>query len=127
MIDVVAAIIFNEGNILLARRALHKSLAGKWELPGGKIELNESPEAALKRELKEEFNISIRVNEHFKTVEHKYDNFSIRLISYYAEYLDGEFILTDHDLYAWVEVSKLYDYDLAEADKPIADDLVKSS
>jgi 8-oxo-dGTP diphosphatase len=124
MIDVVAGIITQEGKVLLARRAKHKSLAGKWEFPGGKIEDGETPEAALSRELQEEFNIQTRVNDHLITVEHSYDHFDIRLISFHAELISGEFILTDHDQVEWVSVADVQSYNLAPADIPIAKHLV---
>lgn len=59
-IDVVAAVIRKGDTVFLARRAEGEHLAGYWEFPGGKIELGESPEASLERELGEEFGITAR-------------------------------------------------------------------
>ncbi len=57
---VVAAALINDNNeVLLAQRPAGKRLAGKWEFPGGKVEAEESPEAALVRELHEELGIEI--------------------------------------------------------------------
>jgi 8-oxo-dGTP diphosphatase len=57
MIVVAAALVDREGRILLQQRAPHRSMAGLWEFPGGKVEDGETPEAALIRELKEELGI----------------------------------------------------------------------
>ena len=59
MIVVAAALVDNEGRVLLQRRAQGRSMAGLWEFPGGKVEPNELPEAALARELAEELGISV--------------------------------------------------------------------
>src|SRR5687768_6282514 len=97
MIDVVAGIIRKENKILIARRSSHKSLGGKWEFPGGKIEQGENPKDALERELFEEFNITTTTREYFCSVEHDYQTFQIRLISFFSDYVAGEFTLIDHD------------------------------
>jgi 8-oxo-dGTP diphosphatase len=127
MIDVVAGIIMDGNKVLLARRAAHKSFSGKWEFPGGKIENGEKPESALERELKEEFDITTNVGEHFKTVEYSYEDFDIRLISYFTVYISGSFNLIDHDKINWVEIPRLLDYCLAEADIPVAERLMRIS
>lgn len=124
MIEVVAGIIKDGNKILIAKRSAHKSLPGKWEFPGGKIEKCELPESALERELKEEFNIVTKIGKHFKTVEYSYETFDIRLISYYAKYISGSFTLTDHDKIIWVDILTLLDFELADADVPIAKELI---
>ena len=62
---VTAAIIINNGKVLIAQRAEKQKLAGKWEFPGGKIEFGETPEECRKREIKEELGINIEVNDFF--------------------------------------------------------------
>lgn len=119
MIEVVAGILVKGNKILLAKRASHKSMPGKWEFPGGKIEKNEEPKKALERELFEEFGIVTKAKTHFKTTEHNYDTFNIKLISYIVELISGEFSLSDHDEIHWVEITKLSNYDVTDADKPI--------
>ena len=64
MIKVVAAILEKEDKILIAKKREGKPLAGLWEFPGGKIEEGETPEESLIRELMEEMNIKVRVNEY---------------------------------------------------------------
>lgn len=120
IIDVVCAIMRNEeGKIFIARRAAHKSMAGKWEFPGGKIEEDETPQQALKREMEEEFGVTIEVGAYVGENVHHYPSFSIRLIAYESKHLNGEFGLTDHDQIDWVTKEELKHVDLAEADVPI--------
>ncbi|TNF48604.1 MAG: 8-oxo-dGTP diphosphatase MutT [Bacteroidetes bacterium] len=117
MIEVVCAIIRNdEGKIFIARRATHKSMAGKWEFPGGKIEEGETPQEALKREMEEGFGVTIEVGEYVGENVHHYPTFSIRLIAYEIKHLSGEFALTDHDQIHWATNEELKEVDLAEAD-----------
>jgi len=68
MIEVTAAIIEDGDKFLIARRAKGKNLAGYWEFPGGKIEAGETAEACLSRELNEEFQINVSVNNFGKTI-----------------------------------------------------------
>ena len=64
MISVTAAIIIDNGRVLIARRQPPGKMPGMWEFPGGKIEKGESPEACLKRELREELDIDACVGEY---------------------------------------------------------------
>jgi 8-oxo-dGTP diphosphatase len=119
MIKVAAGIIFNDGKFLVARRSAHKSMGGKWEFPGGKIEQNETPEETLIREFKEEFNITITIDHFFLDTTHDYGDFTINLVSFKGRFIEGTIKLVDHDSYLWIEVDNLNDFDWAEADIPI--------
>ncbi|MEG2458074.1 MAG: (deoxy)nucleoside triphosphate pyrophosphohydrolase, partial [Bacilli bacterium] len=99
MINVVAGILKKDNKILIARKKEGKSLAGYWEFPGGKIEDGETPQESLIRELMEEMNINIKVNEYVGESIYDYGNIVISLKGYLAEILDGEITLTDHDKY----------------------------
>ena len=121
MIKVVAGIIIRNNTVLIARRASHKSMAGKWEFPGGKIEVGESPERALEREILEEFGVAIRVGQYLASNAHDYGDFKIELLAYRARFVKGKFELTDHDQIAWVSKAELKNYDLAEADIPLVE------
>lgn len=117
-IEVVCGIIFNNGQVLIARKAPNKSMAGKWEFPGGKVEEGENPEQALKRELREELGMEVSVNHFISDNLHQYENFTIRLLAYKCDFISGSFLLTDHDRVEWIQPLQLSLYDLAEADKP---------
>ncbi len=121
-IKVTCGIIMNnEGKVFVCRRKPEKSMGGFWEFPGGKVEEAESHEECLKRELLEELDMEVQVNEHFKTVFHDYDAFQIELISFLCKFQQSTYALTDHDLYEWVSTSELLEKQLAPADVPIAE------
>jgi len=117
MIRVAAAIIEDgQGKILIARRKKGKSQEGLWEFPGGKIELEETPEECLERELREEMNIEIEPYAYFGENDHWYGETHIRLITYRAGLVSGEIKLVDHDEYSWVNPSQLGEFAFAPAD-----------
>ena len=121
MIKVVAALICKDNKILIARRATgDPNVLGKWEFPGGKVEANESEEAAIEREIKEEFELTVKAKRFLINNICEYPEKKIDLRLYECEYLSGEFCLHDHFEYKWVELTKLIDFDLAPADVPLA-------
>lgn len=121
MINVVAALICKDNKILIARRATGDSnVLGKWEFPGGKVEANESEEAAIEREIKEEFELTVKAKRFLINNICEYPEKKIDLRLYECEYLSGEFCLHDHFEYKWVEITKLIDFDLAPADVLLA-------
>lgn len=119
MINVLCAIIStSEGKVFIARRKPGKSMAGKWEFPGGKLEVGESEQDCLRRELLEELGMQVEVGEKLGENEHHYENFSIRLIAYKCDFISATYALTDHDAYEWVSPEELSNFDMAEADVP---------
>ena len=126
MIKVVCGIIYNNDRIFLCRRKSHKQLGGYWEFPGGKLENNEKPEDALKRELNEELEMTVDNLEYFETVIHKYENFKIELIAYKCELIKTSYTLKDHDKFEWIKRSELINKKLAPADIPIAKHLIST-
>ena len=72
MIEVVAGVIYKDNKFLIAQRNLKKSQGGLWEFPGGKLESGESCEAALKREIFEEFEVEIEVEGYITENIHHY-------------------------------------------------------
>lgn len=126
MIDVVAALIKKDNKVLIAKRSTGDILnLGKWEFPGGKVKENETYEQAIIREIKEEFNINIKVIKFVTSSIFKYPNKTINLKLYETEYIDGTFKLNDHSLYKFVYIDELLNYDLTEADIILANNLMK--
>lgn len=119
-IKVTAGIITDHDKVLITRRPPKENFVGGWEFPGGKIEMNETPEACLARELKEELNIDVFVGNFCTEVCHDYGNMNIHLMAYYCTILDGEIQISVHDKYKWVKINDLLKYDLLPADIPIA-------
>lgn len=117
--DVVAAILFKDNKVLIAQRADDDPLAGYWEFPGGKIEEGESPEESLNREMKEEFCITIEVEEFFESSLFTYEKGTIRLLGYFCRWVAGELLPQVHNNYAWAEINELANYTFAPADRPL--------
>ena len=124
MIDVCAAVLIKDGQILLAQRNCDDH-NGKWEFPGGKLEANESPEQCLERELNEELSIVTKVGAFVGQSSFDYGNKHICLRAYQVKYLSGEFQCRVHTQIAWVDPADLLTYDLAEADIPLVPDIQK--
>lgn len=121
MITVVAALIKKNDKVLIAKRATGDlTVINKWEFPGGKVEPNESEEQALAREIKEEFELDIKVLKFLTNNIYKYPTKTVDLRLYECEYLFGEFKLHDHSEYQFVAINDILNYDLAPADIPLA-------
>jgi len=121
MLHVTCALIQKDHKIFIARRAAHKSMAGKWEFPGGKVEPGESEPESLKRELLEEFGMQVEVGQRLGEHIHPYPDFTIRLVAYHCHFIRATFALTDHDRFEWVEKEELKGFELAEADVAFLD------
>lgn len=121
MIKVVAALIEKGGKVLIAKRLTgDTNVFGKWEFPGGKVELNEDEFDAIEREIFEEFELKIKAKEFLVNNICEYPNKTVDLRLYSCEYISGEFKLHDHSEIAWVDKKELLNYDLALADIPLA-------
>ncbi|MCR9014008.1 (deoxy)nucleoside triphosphate pyrophosphohydrolase [Aquiflexum gelatinilyticum] len=125
-IRVTCAIIHDKGKILVAQRSENMDLPLKWEFPGGKIEADESPEACLKREIKEELNLRIEVKKAFKSNFHSYaGGKEIELIPFLCGYISGHLIVKEHQQIRWIEPENLLILDWADADVPIVNDFME--
>ncbi len=120
---VTAAIIENDGKILIAKRKEGWRFAGKWEFPGGKIEPNETPEECLRRELREELGIETQIGGFFCSSVYAYPHATVELLAYRASHVSGEYTLHDHQEIRWVLPEQLLQYDFPEADKVIIEKL----
>lgn len=122
MIKVVAALIKNDNKVLLARRSTGDiNVFGKWEFPGGKVEQDENEFDAIEREIKEEFELTIKAIEFITNNVCEYPTKVVDLRLYKCDYVSGEFNLHDHSEYKWVDKEELLEYDLALADIPLAE------
>lgn len=124
-IDVVAAVIKKDGKFLIARRAPGKHLEGFWEYPGGKVEVGETDQESLSRELNEEFGIAVKVNQYLINSFFKYEKVNVNLKAYLVEHISGEFILKDHDEIQWISVNEFGKYKFAPADIPFNEFIIK--
>lgn len=121
MIKVVAALIQKENKILIAKRSTgDPNILGKWEFPGGKVELNEDELHAIEREILEEFELKIEAKDFIVNNVCEYPGKTVDLRLYSCDYISGDFKLHDHSEYKWVSKEEIMDYDLAPADIPLA-------
>lgn len=120
MIKVTCALIINrEERILAAQRSSNMNLPLKWEFPGGKIEANETPEACLIREIKEELNISVKIIKVLPTNIHAYPDITIELMPFICDHVNGDIILKEHADFKWLHKNELLALDWADADVPV--------
>ena len=115
VINVVAAIIVRNNKIFATQRG-YGDFKGGWEFPGGKIEENETPEDALKREILEELNVKIKVGEHFHTVEYDYPKFHLSMRCYICGLIDENIELKEHSAAKWLAINELNTIDWLPAD-----------
>ncbi len=121
MIEVVAGVIYKNNKFLIAQRNLKKAQGGLWEFPGGKVEEGESYENALVREIKEEFNANIEVNEYIGENIYHYPEKDIRLLFYKARLLSENIELLEHEDYKWITKDDKDNFEFAGADKVVFD------
>lgn len=128
--EVVAAIICYKGKILCMQRGKGKYdyLDYKFEFPGGKIEKGEGIAEALVREIKEEMDFDILVDEKdlFMTVYHKYKDFDITLHAFLCNVEKETFVRKEHVSHVWLKPKEMEKLKWADADYPIVKKIIKS-
>ncbi|MHA6480626.1 (deoxy)nucleoside triphosphate pyrophosphohydrolase [Paenibacillus sp. strain BS8-2] len=127
-IVVAAAVIVNEDQMILcALRSSEMSMPGVWEFPGGKVEAGESVEACLVREIKEELGCLIKVRARIEDIVHEYPSLKVRLLTHYAEVVEGTPIPREHEELLWLAVSELETLNWAPADVPTVQRILATS
>ncbi len=122
-IEVVAAIIHdNEGRIFATQRGYGDYKDG-WEFPGGKIEAGETPEEALKREIWEELETRIVVEQLVQTVEWNYPKFHLTMHCFWCHVGSGSLTLKEHEAARWLNKEQLDSVDWLPADKVVVERL----
>ena len=123
---VAAALIDARGRVLIAQRPEHKSMAGLWEFPGGKVEPGERPEAALVRELREELDVIIETDALAPRAfaSHAYPDFHLLMPLYVTRRWAGEPVAREHSALAWALPAELSRYPMPPADLPLIQSLL---
>ena len=114
-INVVAAVI-RDGNRIFATQRGYGNYKDFWEFPGGKIEENETPEEALKREIREELDTEISVGDLIDTVEYDYPEFHLNMKCYWAKVVKGGLLLKEHEAAMWLDLYELYSVEWLPSD-----------
>ena len=119
-IEVVAAIIMDKGKVFATQRGYGEFKDG-WEFPGGKMEQGETPQQALVREIKEELETEIEVEELLETVEYDYPNFHLTMHCFLCTIKSGELVLKEHEAARWLTRETLDSVDWLPADEGLID------
>ena len=123
---VVAAVIQDQDKVLVCRRAPHKSLAGKWEFPGGKVEAGESDPQALIREIHEELGSEISVGTFIVKSTLETSESSLEMHTYFAKLVSAPpTASSDHDELRWVQIDELPSLEWPVLDIPVVDALTR--
>ena len=117
-IEVVAAIIRKEGRIFATQRG-YGEWKDWWEFPGGKMEPGETPEEALKREIREELSTEIRVDDLLCTVEYDYPKFHLTLHCYLCSLVTEALHLNEHEAARWLANDELDSVKWLPADREV--------
>lgn len=121
---VTAAILRNNGRVLITRRPDGKPHADMWEFPGGKLSKNESPEECLRREILEELNLQIEVKSIFEIAYHRYEWGPVLILAYECISFGGEIRNIEVAEHQWVLPADLPKYPILPADRPIIQKLM---
>lgn len=114
-IRVVAAIIIENGKVFATQRGYGEFKDG-WEFPGGKIEPDETPEDAIVREIKEELDTEVEVQELLDTVEYDYPTFHLSMDCFICKIISGDLVLKEHEAAKWLRRETLDSVEWLPAD-----------
>ena len=124
IIEVVAAIIIKDGQVFATQRG-YGEFQGWWEFPGGKMEAGESPQEALKREIREELDADVLVKELLETVEWDYPNFHLTMHCFICNLLSESLHLNEHEAATWLTHATLKSVKWLPADEILLDKIAE--
>ena len=117
--EVVAAVIFDEQGRIFATQRGYGEWKDWWEFPGGKIEQGETPQEALRREIREELDAEIEVGELLQTIEYDYPTFHLTMHCFRCKLADGHVTLLEHEAAKWLYPHELNSVQWLPADEEI--------
>ena len=120
-IEVVAAVIFDEQGRIFATQRGYGEWKDWWEFPGGKIEAGETPQQALKREIREELDAEIEVGELLRTIDYDYPTFHLTMRCFKCKLSESHVTLKEHEAAKWLAPSELHSVRWLPADEQIID------
>ena len=124
-VQVVAAAIFQEGRVFATQRGYGDFKDG-WEFPGGKIQADETPQEALKREIREELDTEVRVGPSLGRVEYDYPGFHLSMECFRCEILSGGLTLKEHEAARWLAREELHSVNWLPADREILPEIIRN-
>lgn len=130
IVKVVAAVIKSvnekEEPIIFATKRGYGEFKGGWEFPGGKIEVGETSQEALKREIMEELETEISVGELIDTIEYDYPTFHLSMDCFWSEIIVGDLVLKEHEDAKWLRKEELTSVEWLPADITLVDSIKKA-
>lgn len=123
-IKVVAAIIIKDGEVFATQRG-YGEWQGWWEFPGGKMEAGESPQEALRREIREELDAEIEVGELLETVEWDYPDFHLTMHCFICNLLSESLHLKEHEAAIWLDLQNLRSLKWLPADEGLLEKIAE--
>lgn len=114
-INVVAAVFFKDGKVFATQRGYGEFKDG-WEFPGGKVEPGESPEDALRREIREELEVEVSVGDLIDTIEYDYPAFHLSMKCFACTFAGGSPHLLEHEAAKWLTSTQLCSVNWLPAD-----------
>ena len=114
-VEVVAAVLIHNGLVFACQRG-YGEFKDMWEFPGGKVEEGESPEDALRREIREELEVEINVVELLDTIEYDYPTFHLSMDCFWCEIVEGKLVLKEHEAARWLDRKTMDDVEWLPAD-----------
>ena len=123
-IRVSAAVIHRDGKIFATQRG-YGEYKGKWEFPGGKREEGESGEEALYREIREELDSKVKIEQLICTTDYDYPTFHLTMDVYLSTLIEGKLTLLEHEDAQWVSLDSIDDLDWLPADWSVIDEIKK--
>jgi 8-oxo-dGTP diphosphatase len=122
-IEVVAAVIKKEDKIFITKRS-YGEFIDMWEFPGGKVEVGETQEEALIREIKEELELDINNLNYLTTVKYDYPNFHLTMHCFICEICGGKLSLNAHNDVKWVSLEELPHQNWIPADVQVVEEIL---
>ena len=119
MVEVVAALIWDNDKFMICQRPEHKARGLLWEFVGGKVEPGETKEQALIRECREELDILLSVGDVFMDVIHEYPDITVHLTLFNATLAEGEPQKLEHNDIQWITAREIPNYEFCPADEEI--------
>ena len=129
MLEVTAAIIRQNGKVLICQRSANKNCGLLWEFPGGKIEAGETGEECIVRECQEELGVILRVEREYTDIIYEYPDRTVHLHFYLCEIVSGTPDNKEHNALAWITPDEVEQYEFCPADRKminlsVAQDLI---
>ena len=125
MVEVVAALIWDNDKFMICQRPADKARALLWEFVGGKVEPGETKEQALIRECREELAITLSVGDVFMDVVHEYPDITVHLTLLNATIAEGVPQKLEHNDIRWITPNEIADYEFCPADEEILNRIIE--